>query len=77
MCHREFGSLQALNQHVNSPAHREKVYHCPGRTCSKDFTALASLFNHLESEVCGAVRFEAVQRNVGNFLDGRRLISFG
>ncbi|KAF9740250.1 hypothetical protein PMIN06_007053 [Paraphaeosphaeria minitans] len=75
MCHREFGGLGALNQHVNSPAHRQKVYHCPGRACSKEFTALAGLFNHLESEVCGSVRFEAVQRNVGNFLNGR-MISF-
>lgn len=76
LCHKGFGELQSLNQHVNSPAHREKVYHCPGRGCAKEFRALAPLFNHLESESCGAVRFDAVQRNVGGFLSGQRMIGF-
>jgi hypothetical protein len=66
----------SLNSHLNSPAHREKVYHCPGRGCGKEFRALAPLFNHLESESCGAVRFETVQRNVGGILGGNRLIAF-
>jgi hypothetical protein len=76
LCHRGFSSLKGLNQHVNSPAHRAKAYYCPGRACAKELTALAGLFNHLESETCGAVRFEAVQRNVGGFLSGRRTIGF-
>lgn len=78
LCHRGFNSLSALNQHVNSPAHvnKDKVYHCPGPGCVKDFSRLAGLFNHLESETCGAVRFEAVQRNVEGFLTGGRLIGF-
>jgi hypothetical protein len=38
---------------------------------------LAALFNHLESESCGFVRFESVQRSAGEFLMGRqRLIGF-
>jgi hypothetical protein len=78
LCHRGFGSLNALNQHVNSPAHvsKDKVYHCPGRGCPREFSRLASLFNHLESETCGAVKFESVQRNVEGFLTGKRLIGF-
>ncbi|KAF1959877.1 hypothetical protein CC80DRAFT_514305 [Byssothecium circinans] len=76
LCHRGFTQLIDLNQHVNSPAHRQHVYHCPGRGCIKEFKALAGLFNHLESETCGAVRFEAVQRNVTGFDGGRRLIGF-
>ncbi|KAF2645145.1 zinc finger protein [Massarina eburnea CBS 473.64] len=77
LCHRGFVSLQALNQHVNSPAHRMNVYHCPGKRCGKEFRTLSGLFNHLESETCGAVRFEAVQRNIGGFLEGgRRRIAF-
>lgn len=78
LCHRGFRSLNALNQHVNSPAHvsRDKVYHCPGRGCSREFSRLAGLFNHLESETCGAVRFEQVQSNVEGFLTGKRLIGF-
>lgn len=65
-----------MNNHVNSPTHKEKVYHCPGRMCGREFRALAALFNHLESETCGAVRFDTVQRNVGDMLSGRRLIKF-
>ncbi|KAF1999664.1 hypothetical protein P154DRAFT_436713 [Amniculicola lignicola CBS 123094] len=76
LCDKEFATLQAVNQHVNSPAHKQKVYHCPGRGCAKEFMSLASLFNHLESESCGAVKFESVQRNVGSFLTGRRTIGF-
>ena len=76
LCHRGFRELKSLNNHVNSPTHKENVYHCPGRKCDREFKALAALFNHLESEKCGAVRFDAVQRNVGDMLSGRRLISF-
>jgi hypothetical protein len=76
LCHKGFGDLRSLNQHVNSPAHKEKVYHCPGRACGKEFRALAALFNHLESVTCGTVRFAAVQRSVGGILSGRRMIGF-
>jgi len=76
LCHKGFRELKSLNNHVNSPAHKEKVYHCPGRACGREFRALAPLFNHLESETCGAVRFDAVQRNVGGLLSGQRLIGF-
>jgi hypothetical protein len=76
LCHKGFRELKSPNSHVNSPTHRERVYHCPGRACGREFRALAPLFNHLESETCGAVRFDAVQRNVGGFLSGKRLIGF-
>lgn len=76
LCHKGFRDLQSLNNHVNSPAHKEKVYHCPGRMCNREFRALAALFNHLESEACGAVRFDTVQRNVGGILSGQRMIGF-
>lgn len=76
LCHKGFGSLSGLNQHVRSPVHKQNAYHCPGRACGREFKALAGLFNHLESETCGAVRFEAMQRNVGSFLSGRKMIRF-
>ncbi|EDU49779.1 Zinc finger protein [Pyrenophora tritici-repentis] len=76
LCHKGFRELKSLNAHVNSPVHKEKVYHCPGRACAREFRALAALFNHLESESCGAVRFDAVQRNVRGFLSGKRMIGF-
>ncbi|KAJ5618716.1 hypothetical protein N7528_006827 [Penicillium herquei] len=62
LCHREFGSARALTQHLNSPAHAQKAYHCPNRRgCQKQFVSLAALFNHLESESCQYMRFEKVQ----------------
>lgn len=44
--------------------------------CGREFSALAALFNHLESEACGSVRFDDVQENVGGILSGRRMIGF-
>ncbi|KAF8251394.1 hypothetical protein K440DRAFT_647686 [Wilcoxina mikolae CBS 423.85] len=77
ICHNVYNSLRELNRHINSGPHRQKIYHCPQRGCSKEFVSLAALFNHLESEACGFIRFEKVQRQVMGFLDGRtRLINF-
>ncbi|EYE90133.1 C2H2-type zinc finger protein [Aspergillus ruber CBS 135680] len=76
ICHRQFRLRHHLNQHLNSPVHQQKVYHCPKRACAKEFVTLAGLFNHLESESCGMMRFENVQRHVGNVIQGRHLISF-
>lgn len=81
LCHRNFRLLAGLNQHLNSAAHKSNVYHCPNRgSCSKQFTTLASLFNHLESEGCGFMRFEQAQRTYQNvtesLITGRRLTMF-
>lgn len=79
LCEKAFNSPLALRQHITSPVHQQKLYHCPnGRCGAKKFTTLAALFNHLESESCGYVKFEAVQKNVNGFLTGgsQRLISF-
>jgi hypothetical protein len=77
LCHKGFLFPKALGKHVNSGVHRQNVYRCPGGRCKKEFKALASLFSHLESGRCGAVRFEAVQRNAGSFFDGgRRIVGF-
>lgn len=76
ICHREFSTAAALSQHANSPVHKQKIYHCPNRSCEKEFTSLAGLFNHLESESCGFMRFEKVQRKVVDVFEGRKLITF-
>ncbi|OAL48484.1 hypothetical protein IQ07DRAFT_543416 [Pyrenochaeta sp. DS3sAY3a] len=77
LCHREFNSLRGLNQHLNSPTHSQSLYHCPNRSCARDFVSLASMFNHLESESCSFIRFEKVQENVQNIITGRqRLLGF-
>lgn len=76
LCHREYQTLRALNQHLGSPTHKQRIYHCFGRGCARQFTALAALFSHLESESCGATRFNVVQQNVNGMLTGRRMIAF-
>lgn len=75
-CHRGFRTLNSLNQHLNSPAHRQALYHCLNRNCGTDFKTLAAIINHLESESCGAMRFETVQRRIGDIVSGNRLIKF-
>ncbi|KAJ5579448.1 uncharacterized protein N7459_005433 [Penicillium hispanicum] len=64
LCHREFHQRKSLDQHLNSPTHQQKVYHCPNRQahCSQEFVSLAALFNHLESEKCSFIRFDKVQQ---------------
>lgn len=68
-----------LNLHLNSPAHREKIYHCPNtRGCNKEFVSLGALFNHLESEACGYMRFGGVQnvhRRLNDAILNRKLIT--
>ncbi|GLA57206.1 hypothetical protein AtubIFM54640_003331 [Aspergillus tubingensis] len=76
LCHREFNSLTALNQHLNSPVHKQKLYHCPNAKCKKQFITIAALFNHLESESCAFMRFEKVQRQVQDVFRGQRAIAF-
>ncbi|KIX09294.1 uncharacterized protein Z518_00373 [Rhinocladiella mackenziei CBS 650.93] len=77
MCHKEFNAVNALNAHLNSSVHKQKVYRCPNMKgkCGKQFVSLAGLFNHLESEACAFMRFEKVQRQVQDVLQGRKLIA--
>ncbi|KAK2861159.1 hypothetical protein FQN49_004485 [Arthroderma sp. PD_2] len=76
LCHSGFNTINGLNRHLNSSAHKQKVYRCPNSRaeCAKEFVTLAALFNHLESESCAAMRFDAVQRGVNDMIMGRRLI---
>ncbi|KID93622.1 Zinc finger, double-stranded RNA binding protein, partial [Metarhizium majus ARSEF 297] len=74
LCARLFGKLTSLNQHLSSPIHYQRLYHCPNSRCRREFTTLAAVINHLESESCEYMRFEAVQKNVERILDPRRMI---
>lgn len=78
MCHGEFRTKGSLNQHLNSPAHKQLLYHCPNYTnqCGRQFPSLGALFNHLESESCAFMRFEKVQSHVENVLAGKGRIAF-
>ncbi|ROW09438.1 hypothetical protein VMCG_02207 [Cytospora schulzeri] len=75
-CDRLFSQLSGLNQHLKSPVHQQALYHCPNRGCGRDFTTLAATINHLESESCGFMRFENVQRGIGDMVTGRRMLGY-
>ncbi|KAG6079707.1 hypothetical protein E4U30_000812 [Claviceps sp. LM220 group G6] len=77
LCHSGFSSKVGLNQHLNSPRHKDKVYKCPNKRggCEKVFVSLAALFSHLESESCSFMRFEQVQQQATRILDSGRMIS--
>lgn len=55
---------------------QQALYNCPNRDCRKDFTTLAAVMNHLESESCGFIRFENVQRTATDIVSGDRMIRF-
>ncbi|RPD70226.1 hypothetical protein L226DRAFT_539078 [Lentinus tigrinus ALCF2SS1-7] len=59
LCHRGYGSLPALNAHLRSPAHGEKLYRCPTRRhgCGREFRTLSAFVQHVESGSCGVRRF--------------------
>ncbi|OJT12099.1 hypothetical protein TRAPUB_11351 [Trametes pubescens] len=59
LCHRTYATLPALNQHLRSAAHADKIYRCP-RTlygCGAEFGTLSAFCQHVESERCGVRRF--------------------
>ena len=59
-CPREFSTLHGLNQHLKSPVHEQKLYHCP--KCTTKFKLFSALIQHVESESCGISRFKEVKR---------------
>ncbi|KAM0278704.1 hypothetical protein ACHAQH_004997 [Verticillium albo-atrum] len=76
LCHKVFRTKTSLNQHLRSPTHQQALYHCPSLRCRKDFATVAALFNHLESEACGAMRFEEVQEQARVMMNPNRLLRY-
>ena len=68
LCHRNYASLKALNQHLGSPIHQDKIYICPASNCRTRFTTLSALCQHIESEKCGVSMFKAVQHTMDSVL---------
>ncbi|CAD6578905.1 MAG: hypothetical protein ASARMPRED_008887 [Alectoria sarmentosa] len=62
-CPKGFDKLSSLNQHLASPAHERRIYHCP--RCKREYIALSGLVNHMESESCGAFRFGGNSAGLG------------
>ncbi|KAK6615007.1 zinc finger protein [Botrytis cinerea] len=69
MCNRGFSTLQALNSHLGSPVHDQRMYRCPGRSCGREFSVLSGLVQHVESESCGVMRFSKVQKSASDGID--------
>ncbi|KAG8995777.1 hypothetical protein FRB93_001059 [Tulasnella sp. JGI-2019a] len=59
LCHRTFHTLQALNQHLGSPAHDQDEFKCP--KCKRTYKLISGLIQHIESEVCGLAKFKRVE----------------
>ncbi|KAF4988420.1 hypothetical protein FDECE_15061 [Fusarium decemcellulare] len=76
LCHRLFGSLYSLKSHLESPKHQQNLYHCANRSCGRQFTTLAALINHLESETCKFIRFQQMQSNIQHIVASNRIIAF-
>ncbi|KAF8910191.1 hypothetical protein CPB84DRAFT_1834193 [Gymnopilus junonius] len=57
LCHGIYSTLGALNQHLASPRHQDKIYRCLGPSCEYRCSALSALVQHIESNKCrGSVR---------------------
>ncbi|KAF9018080.1 hypothetical protein BDZ89DRAFT_1074210 [Hymenopellis radicata] len=73
LCHSTYSSLRALNQHLASPKHQQKIYFCPLDTCRVQFTTLSALLQHIESERCGVAKFKVVQNTLNGLMSSRML----
>jgi C2H2-type zinc finger protein len=74
-CQRGFNCQNGLDNHLNSPVHQQALYHCPNKgQCGREFTTLAGVFNHLESESCSYMRFDVVQQKLENVTAGMGLL---
>lgn len=66
LCTREFQTLRALNNHIRSPVHEQAMYRCPKASCGGQYKLLSGLIQHVESESCGVMRFNQVQKQARN-----------
>lgn len=75
LCRRAFAAMGDLDRHLKSPMHKQEIYHCPNKVrCGSQFKILAAMFNHLESESCGFIKFNGVQSKVGGILAGDQML---
>ncbi|EMD33868.1 hypothetical protein CERSUDRAFT_159121 [Gelatoporia subvermispora B] len=60
ICHRTCASLSALDVHIQSPVHSQKIYRCPvhWRGCGQEFKVISAFCQHIDSGKCGVLRFK-------------------
>ncbi|KAJ7862721.1 hypothetical protein B0H13DRAFT_2566106 [Mycena leptocephala] len=75
LCHAGFRTLTALNQHLASPRHQEKIYVCPLNVCREPFTTLSGLCQHIESECCSVAKFKIVQNTMDDLMGKMRRLT--
>ncbi|KAF2808308.1 uncharacterized protein BDZ99DRAFT_509602 [Mytilinidion resinicola] len=73
-----FSTPESLHQHLSSPAHAARIFHCPaslftplpsGRAVEiKSFSTLSGLAQHVESGTCGG---SATLRRVAEYLEAK------
>lgn len=77
LCYHPFRTLHALNQHLASPKHKDKVYICRGAECGLRFNALSGLVQHVESDKCGVGRLRFVQNTMDSVLGQMGRLTMG
>jgi hypothetical protein len=76
-CHDVFARLTALNAHLASPRHSEKIYRCPNTSgCRAKFSTLSGCWQHIESSNCGVKKFAGVNRAMEELTREVRAIAF-
>ncbi|GJJ05992.1 hypothetical protein Clacol_000179 [Clathrus columnatus] len=75
LCNREFRALDSLNRHLQSPIHDAKIYRCPNRICSMEYSALSALTQHVENGGCGVNRFKEVKDVMDSLTKNLRAIA--
>lgn len=75
LCSRTFSSLNALNQHLQSPAHATKIFRCPNRECMRQYSALSALVQHVEHDRCGIRQNPRVQGILDGVVSGMSRIA--
>jgi len=76
LCHSTYRKLYALNQHLKSPAHDQRIYRCPKFDCRVEFSALSALCQHVERGSCGVRMFRQVQDAMESLTRGFHAITF-
>ena len=61
-CSKDFRKLDALNHHLNSPAHDTDQFKCPG--CKKEFNLISGFVQHVESRTCTSPISRQLEDNI-------------
>jgi hypothetical protein len=75
LCHRTYGALEQLNQHLQSAFHLQNIYRCPKLDCGVEFSTLSGLCQHVEGGSCGVARFRQVRDTMEGFTRGFNLLA--